>query len=87
MNAVTANFLKSMKEKIEAEVKATMAAQINDRVSKNLQTLVKEGIITKAEAEAFGTDCGFSVKLTTPRKASLADDGCGHGTTLSRGSC
>lgn len=87
MNATTTNFLKSMMEKIQAEVQASMASLVNERVSKNLQTLVKEGIITKAEAENFGTSCGLSVKLSVPRKASLADDGCGHGAGLSRGSC
>lgn len=86
MNTTTANFLKSMKEKIEAEVELTMATQISEKVNKNLQMLVKEGIITKADAEAFGSSCGISVKFTTTRKASLATDGCCHGG-LFRGSC
>jgi len=96
MNAVTESFLNVMKGKIEADVEIDMKSQVNERLCKNLSTLVKEKIITKEDAEEFAKKNGFS--LNPPKKSTLraetkvekrkvADDGCGHSTISRMSSC
>ena len=94
MNATTLNFLKAMMERIEAEVGIAMATMVSEKASKNLQTLIKEGIITKADAETFATSCGITIAptvtqrtATTTTKKAISDDVCGRGGGVSRSSC
>ncbi len=89
MNKVTEGFLDTMKAKIEAEVQESVKKQAGEKLCKNLLMLVKEEIITKAEADEFANKNGVSLNLTTKRTArspTIADDGCGH-PIIRGGSC
>lgn len=81
MNKVTEGFLDTMKGKIESDVAETLKKQADEKLCKNLLTLVKEGIITKADADDFSRKHGVNINIPTkrtPPKPTIADDGCGH---------
>ena len=88
MNQVTEKFLEEMRVRIEEDVKENMKSQAADRITKNLQTLVKEGIITQDDADAFGGKHGIHATVKIKKKvATIADDGCGRNSSGRSASC
>ena len=88
MNQVTEKFLEEMKVKIDEDVKESMKSQVADRLAKNLQTLVKESIISQDDADAFGSKYGIHTTAKIKRKVpTMADDVCGRSISGRGSSC
>lgn len=90
MNSTTEKFLDRMMEKIQADIQAEMKTQVEMKALSNLETLIREGIITQDEANEFRTKNGMKPKHTKPHvkrnESCLSDQSCGGGS-LRDGRC
>lgn len=78
MNTIAKQFLDEMKERIETSVKSEMQKIIDERLANNLDVLESQGIISKADADAYRKENGLKLKPVQRSRPAISDS-CGSG--------